>query len=202
MSKALYILRSTKNYLTQKARKAVYYSLLHCNLIYCLPIYSCTAMQNLKHLVSSQKAAVRIVFGSKYNDHTEPIFKSLSILSFHKLVHFFNLQIMQRFKQGFLPTSFSQTWTTNIYSRDPTFEITLRNQNNLNIPFSRLASSDKKPYTNLPKTWENFPNENIKIIRNCAEFNSKLKLYFLNELSSTPVCNRLLCPVCHLRSIP
>ena len=144
MSKALYILRSTKNYLTQKACKAVYYSLLHCNLIYCLPIYSCTAMQNLKHLVSSQKAAVRIVFGSKYNDHTEPIFKSLSILSFHKLVHFFNLQIMQRFKQGFLPTSFSQTWTTNIYSRDPTFEITLRNQNNLNIPFSRLTSSDKK----------------------------------------------------------
>ena len=41
LSKALYILRSSKNLLTLKSLKSVYYALFHCNLIYCLPIWSC-----------------------------------------------------------------------------------------------------------------------------------------------------------------
>ena len=56
------------------------------------------------------------------------------------------------------------------------FEISLRNKNLLNIPLARLSSSIKLrlPLVNLPKTWENFDNESIKIIRNKAEFNLKL----------------------------
>ena len=58
------------------------------------------------------------------------------------------------------------------------FEISFRNENPLNIPLARLSSSIKLPLVNLPKTWENFDNESIKIIRNKAEFNLKLKKTF------------------------
>lgn len=201
LAKALFIMRASKNILTLKARKAIYYSLFHCNLIYCLPIWSCTSQNLLKPITLMQKAAVRIINNSRYNDHTEPIFKCLSILPLHKLVLFFNLQLMQRFKQGFLPVLFNSTWATNNFRRNETYEISLRNENDFNIPFARLASSDKRPLINLPKTWEDFHEESIKIIRNRPEFNIKLKFFFLNELSSIPNCNRLLCHVCHLQNI-
>ena len=201
ISKALFILRSSKNFLTVKAKKAVYYSLIHCNLIYCMPIWSCTSQANLKPLIKLQKAAIRIITNAKYNDHTEPIFKSLCILPLDKLIYFFNLQIMQRFKQGFLPSSFNNTWITNDFRRDNNFEITLRHDNDFSIPFARLASSDKRPLVNLPKLWQNFTEESIKIFRNRIEFNAKLRSHLLNQLSSTPNCMRLLCPVCHLQNI-
>jgi hypothetical protein len=55
LSKALYLLRSTKNLLTQKALKSVYYSLFHCNIIYCLPIWSSTTISCLKPIEKLQK---------------------------------------------------------------------------------------------------------------------------------------------------
>lgn len=155
-----------------------------------------------------QKQAVRIITNAKYNAHTEPIFKKLKILPFSHLVTFFNLQIMQQYHQGFLPQAFNKTWITNQERRliqaeedGPTSSqlITiLRNHDNLYIPSPRLSSSNKHPYYNLPKTWIEFSNENIKIIRDKKEFNSALKTHYLNILKDTVVCSRLLCPTCHL----
>ena len=146
------------------------------------------------------KRAVRIVAAENLNAHTQPIFKRLKILPFNKLILYFNLQLMQTFKQGLLPISFSQAWSDNRIRRGDQLEISLRNENLLNIPFARLSSSIKLPLDNLPQTWENFQNESIKIISNKLEFYYKLKEHFLGELSEVMLCNRLFCPVCQLRA--
>ena len=78
--------------------------------------------------------------------------------------------------------------------------IVFRNNNQLSIPFTRLATLSKHPLIIFPKTWVEFSNEDIKIIRNKIEFKIKLKKYLLGELSDTIVCNRLLCPSCHLNA--
>jgi hypothetical protein len=72
------------------------------------------------------------------------------------------------------------------------------NYDNFNIPFSRTAMLDKQPLFAFPKLWDEFPDHQIKFIRNRFEFNAVLKNYYLKQLSDVPVCNRLLCPVCHL----
>ena len=54
--------------------------------------------------------AVRIINGSKYNDHTEPLFKLSNILPLEPLIHYFTLQFMQQYTQQFLPFSFENTW--------------------------------------------------------------------------------------------
>ena len=79
-----------------------------------------------------QKKAIRLINGSRYNTHTEPIFKELCILPLDKLIEFFNLQFMQNFIQGFLPVSFNNVWVT--------------------VPFTRLSTLSKHPLVNLPKT--------------------------------------------------
>ncbi len=206
LSRALYILRSSKNLLTEDALKSVYYALFHSNIIYGLPVWSIASQSSLAKLITLQKYAVRIIGNAKYNAHSEPIFKKLKILPLNQLIQFFNLQIMQQYRQGFLPAAFNKTWITNQERREASAEeddraniiLLLRNHDRLFVPTPRLSSSAKHPYFNLPRSWSEFQNENIKIIRDKKEFNFTLKNHLLETLNSTVVCSRLLCPTCHL----
>ena len=147
-----------------------------------------------------QKKAIRLINGSRYNTHTEPIFKELCILPLDKLIEFFNLQFMQNFIQGFLPVSFNNVWVTNEDRRPEDSHHVLRNSSALTVPFTRLSTLSKHPLVNLPKTWIEFKNENVKILKNKAEFKINLKKHLLRELSAEMICNRLLCPSCHLHA--
>ena len=103
------------------------------------------------------------------------------------------------FKHNLLPISFNNTWNTNRIRRQNQAEIVLRNDNNLYIPHARNNVLSKFPLSAFPRIWEEFPDENIKFVGTKEEFNFKLKSYFLNQLNEVVVCNRLLCPSCHLR---
>ena len=109
ISRALFMLRRCKNFLTEKSLKTLYYSLIHCHLIYGIQVWSCSSPSNITHLFRKQKAAIRTISDSRYNSHTEPIFKSLNILPLPSLCKFFTLQFMQRYVQGFLTLSFNET---------------------------------------------------------------------------------------------
>jgi hypothetical protein len=193
------MLRSMKNILTSKALKAIYYSLFHCNLIYCLPVWSSANQSLINRIFKLQKAAIRIICNVKYNEHTEPLFKSCEILPFPKLIEFFDLQFMQHFVHGHLPNSFSNEWSTTDERR--TSNYVLRNGNFLDIPFVRLTSSTTQPMVRFPKAWINFEKEDIKIITDKIKFKFSLKNHFLDELSFIPNCNRLVCPACLNRNI-
>ena len=120
------------------------------------------------------------------------------------LIKLANLQVMQQYVQGFLPQAFANTWVTNLERRRNESDVnvdlqrTLRNSDNIHVPFVRLSHSQKQPLVKIPKLWTLFDEPSIKIIRDRAEFKTKLKDYFVNQLSETPLCNRMLCPVCHL----
>jgi len=58
-------------------------------LYYAIHIWTCTNESLLKSLFIKQKQAIRIISGSKYNAHTEPLFKKLNILPFPDLVRFY-----------------------------------------------------------------------------------------------------------------
>ena len=152
--------------------------------------------QKYKKESKLQKATVRIISGSKYNAHTEPLFKNLQILPLPDLISFSKLQFMQRFSQKMLPISFNDIWVKNNVRNIGENEIQLRNYNQLQPVHSTIAKLDIFPLYNYPKIWQDFPNEQIKIIRKTAEFDQKLKNYFLNDLSAVASCNRLLCPAC------
>ena len=94
ISTGLYFLRSARHILNEKSLKYMYYSLIHSHLKHAIHIYSCAIDSLLKTLFIKQKNALRIITNSKYNAHTEPIFKNLSILPFPKLCEFFKIQFM------------------------------------------------------------------------------------------------------------
>ena len=107
---------------------------------------------------------------------------------------------MQNFIQGFLPVSFNIVWVTNEDRRPEDSHHVLRNSSALTVPFTRLSTLSKHPLVNLPKTWIEFKNENVKILRNKVKFKINLKKHLLRGLSAEIICNRLLCPSCHLHA--
>jgi hypothetical protein len=83
--------RTVKNILTPNALKSLYYSLIHCHLIYASPIWSICNQQLQNDLFKKQKLAIRAIAGLKYNGHTEPHFKKLEILPIPSLIDFFSI---------------------------------------------------------------------------------------------------------------
>jgi hypothetical protein len=87
--------------------------------------------------------AIRIVHNAPYNSHTEPLFKNAGVLPLNYLIEFFILQFVQQFTQGFLPISFNNTWVSNAIRRQDEFQVSLRNDDDINIPFARTAQTER-----------------------------------------------------------
>jgi hypothetical protein len=64
----------------------LYYSLLHCHLVYALEVWSTASPSILQPLITKHKAAIGILANRKYKDHTEPLFQELSILPLPDLI--------------------------------------------------------------------------------------------------------------------
>jgi hypothetical protein len=75
ISKGIFALRSAKNILNQKSLKMLYYSLVHCYLIYGVQVWACVCAPNyiLKDLFKKQKIAIKLISQAKYNAHTERV---------------------------------------------------------------------------------------------------------------------------------
>ena len=149
-----------------------------------------------KRSFQTQKSSIRIISGAAYNAHTEPLFKKLEILPLPDLISFAKLQFMQRFIQKLLPNSFKDIWVYNCIGNIGENEIQLRNHLQIQQQHLSLARLNLFPLYSFPKSWESFPDQQIKILRKNSEFDKKLKHYFISDLPDTVDCGRLLCAAC------
>ena len=196
LSKALFILQRSKNILTPEALLSLYYSTFHCHLIYGLLAYTGTHKYLIEDIFKKQKRAMRSIANVKYNAHTGPIFKKLKILPFPVLIEYFKLNFMYLYKKNSLPRSFriSNYWILN---QDRNVPYALRIQEDYQIPYYRLAIVSRLPLISLPKAWNasSLPDD-IKSKPTYQLFKKHLKNFLLESISI--VCNRLLCPSCHI----
>jgi hypothetical protein len=179
--------------------KTMYYSLFHCHLVYAIEIWSTVSPSALQPLINKQKAAIRIVANKRYNDHTKPIFKELSILPLTDLITTFNLKLFHSFVFGYIPSAFAETWQTVGQFHD-NHDRQLRNDCEYCIPCHRTDQLARMPFFNLPKLWNLYSSDlttsPIKHI-----YSKAVTTYFLHKLSATPNCTRLLCPSCLANNI-
>jgi len=199
IAKGLYFMRTARNFFSKHCLLSIYYTMIHSYLTYALPIWSCSSDQFLKKILTKQKMAVRIIENSKFNAHTEPLFKANNILPLPKLVLYFNLNLIHNYHYKFLPKAFNNYWPTNRELRgNNEFLPDLRNDFDLNVMFCRLKNTERFPYINLPKIWNKFNSEvpQISIIRDKSKFKFKLKEHLLTQLNGNYTCNRLFCHSC------
>jgi hypothetical protein len=84
ISKFSGVLNRLQNFLPSRILRVFYFSMVHSTLNYCILTWGlkCTRIFKL------QKKIMRIISKSKYNAHTEPIFKEFGILKFEDIIKY------------------------------------------------------------------------------------------------------------------
>ena len=102
VSRVLGIMYRLKHFLPFSALRLMYQSLVNCHLQFCILAwgYECKRVYNL------QKKAIRIMTASKYNAHTEPLFKQLNIMKIEDSFEIQCLKFYYKFKTNTLPAFF------------------------------------------------------------------------------------------------
>ena len=150
LTRSIYCINRVKNILPQKALVSLYHALVHSHLLYCPIITNCTSKSNTEKIAKLQKKAIRTVTNSNYTAHTEPIFKQLHILPYHKIVTQAQLHFMHSYHYKYAPAAFNNTWILNS-ERDTPYE--LRNSEDYEIPRLNYTSLKRFPLYTLPTAW-------------------------------------------------
>jgi len=197
ISYSLFMLKNAKKILSVKSLTQLYYSLIHCHLLYAINTWSSAPEKYLKELQVKQKQAIRCISLSQYNAHTEPIFKNLKILPFKDLILINKVQFMHSFSKNLLDDSFNLYWPKNEEAREGPRQ--LRNDDNLYIPPFRYVSASRLPLTSFPTTWNQFTCisfPNVKYEFKKRKFYLDVKKDLLAKLDANYRCSRPGCSQC------
>ena len=99
ISKSMGILNKLKHFLPQTALLQIYNSLILSHINFCILAWG----NNCERITKIQKKIVRIISLSKYNAHTEPIFKQLSLLKVSDILKLHVLKFYYKYKNNKLP---------------------------------------------------------------------------------------------------
>jgi hypothetical protein len=70
------------------------------------------------HSSRRKRLVLELLLKKRYNDHTETIFKELSILLLHDLITVFNLYLFHAYVFSYIPTAYMDTWQMIVQFRD------------------------------------------------------------------------------------
>jgi len=172
----------------------LYKSLVMPHLLYAIHLWG----SKYKKLEKLQKRAIRIIKGTSYNAHTEPIFRELELLKLQDLCALHDLKFCYKFTNNILPVYFNSVFTRN--SDNHSFPT--RNANDFQITNIRNSFAKNNIRYRIPVAYNNCPNINIIIKEkiqthsitgfSCYLKNNLLQNYFF-------ACNIDICYICKRR---
>ena len=127
LSKTIGILNRLKHFLPSHILKTIYHSLITPHLNYGILAWGYQANK----LVTLQKKAIRIITNSKYNAHTEAIFKELNLLKLTDLFKLNKLKFLYKLQNKSLPEYFCEHFKITL-NRD-VHEYNTRRKNNAHV---------------------------------------------------------------------
>ena len=189
VSKATGIIGRLKNYLPKKTLRILYFALINTHFDYGLLCWGHTS----KMLTKLQKKAIRIVTKSKFNAHTEPLFRELQILKITDLYKLKLYKFYYKIINDQAPVYFTRTFLTIQQTRHSHL---LRNQSFLK---PRIFHSYAENCTRhqLP-TLLNASDKNIleKVYTHSEKgFASYIKNIFINDYHN--ICSNQNCYICN-----
>jgi len=192
VSKTIGCLSRLKNFFPKDTLLTIYRSLIEPHLTYSILAWGTAPKKNLNRLCILQKRAIRIINKSKYNSHTDPIFKKFKCLklndlfSLHccKLYHKKLNRKIPEYHQNLLLTREEQNFT----------RLTRQNENVYIFPIATQTDKARLNYT-VGNTWNNLPKE-LKdySIKSYSTFMRKIKQHYFSNYQEN--CIHRNCFVC------
>ena len=136
VSKYVGILNRLKRYVPSHVLKMIYNSIVQSNLNYCILAwgYNCGRLKIL------QRKAIRIITNSKYNAHTSPLFKELSLLKLEDMFKMNMLKWYHKYVNKRLPNYFKDY---KIQTQEEIHDHNTRNKSDVTRPLSRIHAARK-----------------------------------------------------------
>ena len=127
----------------------LYYSFIYPYLNYCNQVWGNTYITNLKPMVLMQKLLVRIITGSPYLAHTEPLMNELKLLNISSINKYGRSYFSYKYVDSQLPGNFDNYFINNheFYNYDT------RPRENMRIPNSRLDIRKQNIRNAGPALW-------------------------------------------------
>ena len=135
IARTLGIMCRLKNFLPTDILRILYNSLILPHLQYSILSWGFKRGR----LEKLHKRAIRIISNTKYNSHTDPLFKKLNLLKLKDLFELNVLKLFYKFKNNSLPFYVSNMFSDHTYSHS----YTLRSEYVLDAPGSKTPSGDK-----------------------------------------------------------
>ena len=163
-----------KRFLPTDILKTIYNALIQPHLNFSILLWG----KNTKRISKLQKWAVRAITCSKYNAHTDPLFKKLNLLKVDDIYKITAIKFYYKYKKDLLPNYFKNIFTHEFPIHS--YETRQRNIPRPDIPKSLLAKSSIRyaiPYLlkNLPSSiTDKITTHSIQGLSNYS------KKYFLN----------------------
>ena len=145
ISRTLGVMNRLKRYLPTKILRVLYNSLILPHLQYAILSWG----SKLSRLSKLQKRATRVITCSKFNAHTEPLFKSLKLLKLEDLLYLNVLKLYYKLCHGDLPV-----YITNLFTRivpGSTHDYDLRQSGILKTPTVHTCVAERCVRFMLPK---------------------------------------------------
>ena len=184
LASANFGINSSKNFLPLKIRKTLYYSLFDSHLNFGNLLWGCAKTNKLKKIENLQKRCIRNVSLKSCKAHTEPLFKTHSILKFPDKLSHSRAVFMHKYRHNKLPTSFfgmfnDTAMTDGMQSRHNDY-----NYQNLPAINKGLESF---PLKQMIFNWNSLSLE-LKATADPTEFDQLLKQKFISQYSYETDC--------------
>jgi hypothetical protein len=189
LSREVGILNKLKHYLPLYVMKMLYTSLIESHLNYCILAWGYES----NRLFKLQKKAIRAITRSKYNAHTEPLFKQHRFLKVADLFSLNMLKFYYKYVHNDLPFYFQ---SYNITNRFYVHNRHTRNNTQFCVPVTRLRMSQKCTRNYIATLLNNTsPAILEKVYTHCyTGFINYAKSYKIDNYSN--LCNTNNCYIC------
>ena len=189
VSKLTGILNRLKRFLPYRILITLYHSLILPHFMYGILIWGFKS----NDLFKLQKKIIRIITKSKYNQHTEPLFKCCGILKIMHLCELHELKFCFKLENKMLPGYFY----SGIFNRNSDIhEYNIRRNNDYQLPIIKHTFAKNNICYRIPKVMQDMPaNIKSKLYSHSIHgFSSYIKKHFINSYSES--CNLINCYIC------
>ena len=174
LSKNLATMCRIRSQISIEMLKLIYNSLIVPHLQYGIVAWGNPNTQDFKRIFMLQKKCIRIVYKSKYNAHTYPIFKKLGLLTIEDIYNINCCKLALKRQRKQLPEY--------LLSLLPMFETThnyvTRHSQNIRITHNATTYHQQLLNVKIAKVWNNIPQD----IKERSDISIKTHIKTLNRL--------------------
>ena len=192
ISKYSGILNRLKHYLPLHIMRMLYCSLVNSHFLYGILVwgYECHRLEKI------QKRIIRIITVSKYNAHTEPLFKAFDLLKLKDMLNLSSLKFYYRYLHDNSPAYF---FSFQITTQGSHHHYNTRHSDQIHVERTRTLYADERVRIYLRTLVNSIP---IPLLQKIAThslqgFSSNITKYFIHEYSD--ICSIANCYICHRR---